>query len=653
MSISPAWQFPPSNGGIDYANDPSSAYFSDAPIQKLVREIIQNSLDAKESGLETPVKVKFSEKMIGRELIGASDLRKHLTSCSNRAQASKWHKLQKVYDTALKTLRGKQIRCLQIVDSGTTGLKGDHWAGLVYREGAVEKSGGAPGGNYGIGKNAVSNVSDLQTVFYSTRYLNGRKGRVEKLQGKATLMTHPNPRKKSQSLQHIGFYKDSEGNPILGRDIPNFFRLDEPGTGVFVMGFNPRSNKWVDEITSAVIENFFYAIHHKRLVVEIETRDGKAITVTYEDLESLFNQDGKTPNAYYYYKAIRDIEAVQTPDINKIGELDIHVTIGSGPRRIAYINRNGMLITDSREQKINPIAPRGRSLWPDFAGVVVPVSDEGDNWIRTMENPSHDSMSPLQLQERRDQIQAEKIFKQARDSTREIIDNISETARYGDTSNLDELASALPEFDSDAPGNKELETQTIQPPRAGGTQGPSIEIREEDGVYRTDEDGNGEGGANGNGGEGDDEGHTNGGGEGDGGGEGQHNGEGGEDGNDGESNGEDGNNGSGRTRERGARRANLNNVRIMTVAQRQAVIAFTAAGDSQNQVSLSLIPAGEERGRENRIEITQASLENYETPVSVSDGRIALTPRANERTILRVNTINDIESMAFTLGVSS
>ncbi len=635
MSINGTWQFPPSNGGMDYANDPSSAYFSDAPTAKLVREIIQNSLDAKESGLTTPVKVEFSEKKIGRGLIGASDLEKHISSCLDRAKASNWTKLQKVYDIALEALSQKQIRCLRIVDSGTTGLKGDHWAGLVHREGAVEKSGGAPGGNYGIGKNAVFNVSDLRTVFYCTRYLNGRKGRVEKLQGKATLMNHPSPGDIRENLQHIGFYKDSDSEPILGRDIPSFFRLDEPGTGVFIMGFNPRSDNWIEEVTSAVIESFFYAIHHKQLVVEIKDENDNTTTVTYENLDSLYNHYSKASNAYYYYKAIRDEEVIQTPKLTKIGTLDIYVTMGSGPRRIAYVNRNGMLITDSREQKINPIAPRGRSLWPDFAGVVIPESDPGDNWIRTMENPSHDSMSPLQLQERSEIRQAERIFKEARDSIRAIIDDKSETARYGDTSNLDELASTLPEFDPNVLGNKKLETQIITPP-TGSTRGPEAEIREEeDYVVEGDENNDVSGGEDGESGSGE--------------------GSGGNGGGDGDSNegGQGGNGEIGRSTGQGtARRITLNNVRIMTVAPRQAVIAFNAAGDSQNQINLSLIPAGEERGRENRIEISQVSLENYETPMSVSNGRVALTPRANGRTMLRVNTISDIEGMAFTLGVS-
>ena len=40
----------------------------------------------------------------------------------------------------------------------------------------MSKSGGAPGGSYGIGKNAILNVSDLQTVFYSTRLVEGQEG---------------------------------------------------------------------------------------------------------------------------------------------------------------------------------------------------------------------------------------------------------------------------------------------------------------------------------------------------------------------------------------------------------------------------------------------------------------------------------------------
>ena len=60
------------NGGIDYVSDPSSAHFSDAPIPKLVRELIQNSLDAKEDGLPGPVAVTFSETRVDRNIVGGA-----------------------------------------------------------------------------------------------------------------------------------------------------------------------------------------------------------------------------------------------------------------------------------------------------------------------------------------------------------------------------------------------------------------------------------------------------------------------------------------------------------------------------------------------------------------------------------------------------
>ena len=215
----PRWHFPPRNGGIDFVHDPSAAFFNDNPIPKLVREIIQNSLDARESGIAEPVSVNFSDTQVDRSLIGASQLYKHLTSCLGRAQGRS-KSIREMYELAVKTLKSSHVRCLRITDINTTGLIGDRWDALVTEEGGVRKSDmGAPGGNFGIGKNAVFNVSDIQTVFYSTHYIDTKihKGRVDKLQGKATLMSHPNPNNSNESLQHIGFYQDENMQPITGR----------------------------------------------------------------------------------------------------------------------------------------------------------------------------------------------------------------------------------------------------------------------------------------------------------------------------------------------------------------------------------------------------------------------------------------------------
>ena len=166
--------------------------------------------------------------------------------------------------TRCRSSGSAKIPCLAVRDTGTMGLNDARWRALVLQEGGISKGGGAPSGSFGIGKNAVLNVSDLQTVFYSTRIVEGRRGRIDRLQGKATLTGHMDPNGSGEDLQHVGFYADRGGNPVIGnRNIPEFFRLDDVGTGVYVMGFNPHSSDWVDQVTTSVIENFFYAIHHQ------------------------------------------------------------------------------------------------------------------------------------------------------------------------------------------------------------------------------------------------------------------------------------------------------------------------------------------------------------------------------------------------------
>lgn len=57
MNEQPTWQFAPRGIGVEVIQDSASAHFRDDPIRKLVREALQNSLDAKEDGLDAPVEV--------------------------------------------------------------------------------------------------------------------------------------------------------------------------------------------------------------------------------------------------------------------------------------------------------------------------------------------------------------------------------------------------------------------------------------------------------------------------------------------------------------------------------------------------------------------------------------------------------------------
>ena len=618
---SPNWRFPSRNGGIDYVNDPSSSHFSDAPVAKLVRELIQNSLDAKHDGFDDPVTVKFSETSVKRGLIGGAALQRHLQLCLDRATEDDRPDMVDVYANALSVIKRRDIPCLKVQDTGTLGLNDARWKALVMQEGAVSKGSGAPGGSYGIGKNAILNVSDLQTVFYSTRLVEGRKGLVTKFQGKATLTGHSDPDGSGDDLQHIGFYNLEEVGPIMGRDIPEFFQLAETGTGVFIMGFNPYSSDWVDQVATAVIENFFYAIHHQNLAVGIVPEDGSPVRIDHQTIDYLFNRLKLiNRNAVHYYRAIRDLQEGDvevTKRFRSLGRLRAYVVFAEGsPRRVAHINRNGMLITDSREQKVNPLAPRGRSLWPDFVAVIVPDTDAGDVWLRRMENPSHDSLSSGQLRSEEDRREADMRLKQVRRELGDVIEHRAEIGRYGEASNIDELAGILPDQD-DALGDRTLKTQVVETRTTLSNVVEVAEAIEDEGGGGGEDPGDGSGG----------------------GGKGIEGGGGA---------GTDGN----RPVRRRNRRALLRRVRYIPLSSGEAIVAFNPTSDPPREVRLSLMPAGTDRDpRGTRpVAITEAMrVGDVDEPLPVSDGEIVFTPDSNDRVTIRVIADDNLDRQAFRL----
>ena len=605
MTDMATWQFPPNSGGIDVIQDPSSFHFSDAPIANVVREVIQNSLDAREDGLDR-VTVKFIEESVNPSLVGGYQLIHHLTQCLARARQEERPSIQAVYERALQTASRDSLRCLKIQDSGTTGLKDTKWDALVLQEGSVKKNSGTvvPGGSYGIGKNAVLNVSDLMTVFYSTRYVQGRKGRVEKLQGKATLMTHQNPQYGDAEpgrryLQHIGFYRMPDQQPITGtREVPPFFKLDETGTAIFIIGFNPHSTEWAKDLKSAVISNFFHAIHHDRLRVVVRPLDEPESTITFHTIDMDFEALIPDSAAYHYYQTVRGDQRthrVTTAGEGEIGPVDLHVRIGAGPRRTAYINRNGMLVTDSKEQRINPLAPRGRNVWPDYTAVVMPRTDAGANFLLRMENPNHSSLSPSQFADQDTEQRASESLRATRQAIRNTIDSMVASVPQDDITNAGELIQQLPELAASQAGPQALPTRTIHGPLKALLSEPMVPEYEESPLASP--------------------------------GESSHD-----------------------APSTLPVIVKIDNPRVIPTGEREAVLAFTLPEQPPQEIALVLRPAGEEPMRQNQIPIVEAkAMVPAGLSLSTDQGVLYINPIAHGRVTIRVSTGDDIENVAVNL----
>ena len=146
------WRFPSTGGGIEAGiNDAGIVTFDGAPLASLAREVLQNSVDARDSGAN-PVHVAFEIRDVDRATFGAKRLAEHVASC-----AQEWlhdTKASRTFKTAKELLGRQALPVLGIIDSNTTGLAGEAWRGLVKMTGASFKSSEAAGGSFGVGKAA-------------------------------------------------------------------------------------------------------------------------------------------------------------------------------------------------------------------------------------------------------------------------------------------------------------------------------------------------------------------------------------------------------------------------------------------------------------------------------------------------------------------
>lgn len=387
------WIFPPTSGGVSHGfNDSSEEHFKTNPLENAIRETIQNSLDARDAR-KNIVKVNICRYKIKPSDINSKELIPHIRETLD-VEKKRNKKAAKFYEESLKVIKCNTIPVLAIIDSNTTGLIDKHWDSLVYMEGTPDKSDtdGTAGGSFGIGKNAAYSISPLRMVCYTTRYQD-KSNRIDKFIARCRLSAHPSPKKPSEELQNIGFggvkVKDTlRPMPVIGKNIPNkIFRLEQKGTGIFIIGFKHEAKNFVKEISSYVIHHFFTAIHEKKLEVTVESH-----VINHQTLDGIFEEGDPRKASRHYYHTLREPE--QKTNIKKrLGNFELFLRTSDDrlPNKVAYVNRRGMMITDETKLKKNPFRVNLGS-WVKYSAVLRATDDNTANRILDMEPPDHRSI---------------------------------------------------------------------------------------------------------------------------------------------------------------------------------------------------------------------------------------------------------------------
>ena len=455
----PHWRFAPNQGGAEQGANPGQKHFSADAFTNMVREVLQNSLDHHEPGVDG-VRVTFRTLSIPAEDIQASQLLEHVRPSLREAQAGQNPDTTTHYSEMEAALTINQIPCLAIVDENTTGLQGDNWRNLIFREGMPQNTGKVTkGGSVGLGKHASFNLSACNTVIYSTRYVaKAARGKVSHMAGRSQLMTHADPSGSHGRLRDVGFLGNHENSgynePISGPDIPEAFRLQNSGTGVFIIGFKrERFPDWTNLATREILQNFFYAIHTGNLEVHLQDQDaGTQSILDQKSLDADMEQLGEKNPSRQYFQAIRG-EPLETNPSGKLGpsrRMTAWInTNRNAPKKLAHLNRRGMLITDVRRSRENPLMPYGGGSWSPWCAVTMAADEETDRFLRRMEPATHNAIHPGELQDPTEQDDATVELRHHRDQIAELIRSRIEKDGATKSSNITELAELFPNLQID------------------------------------------------------------------------------------------------------------------------------------------------------------------------------------------------------------
>jgi len=281
VSKLPNWNFKERIAGSKNRNPIQDEFFNSSEalteISSLVRESIQNSLDAKIEKSTDPVLIKFSISEISKKIAVEyfHDLSEHLL---NSIPGSKIF------------LESEKCRSLTVEDFNTSGLLGNSrrdslndkddpsknsFYYFVWAEGSSAKTEGNRG-RWGIGKIVFPRLSNIKTFFVlSNREIEFAPCKDEQvLIGMSILKGHSLAGK---TYQPDGWWSEftTEGIPIpVAKDIHpkfkrdwNLHRVEETGLSIVIPYIPEFITK--DLIRDCVIRDYFIAIQQGLLVVEI------------------------------------------------------------------------------------------------------------------------------------------------------------------------------------------------------------------------------------------------------------------------------------------------------------------------------------------------------------------------------------------------
>ena len=465
------WRFPASGHGERKGiSSGDTEAFKKHPFRAFAREILQNSIDARDSD-EDPVVVEFSLfEMPTKDIPGYFELKNQIRRCKEF-----WsHKPDYVreYNEIMTLLDRENITCLRVSDFNTTGLVGvntekqqnNKFLALTKGTGVSEKGNSLAGGSKGMGKNAAFLMSGISTVFYSTRSnqdINGNIGDFAGSIGVSELISgyvDDNIVPDRDYTHGTGYYSSNELNSAISNvlSLGDHHRTENQyGTDIYIIGFNTNDD-WVKEVVNSLLDSFMVTIVRGELEVvidDIKIDKHNIKTVVYDD--GIIYKDYKA-NIISQYRLLTDTDKVSVFDIEtEYGPCELYILPFS--KEEEHLATHQCVMIRHPLMKIKP-EPLGASFRVS-AMCIIPEGPLGEV-LRSIENPQHIDWETKRIKDKTARKEIEGIIGSIK---RQIREKVIECLQIGDDRPLDPNGAGdyLPDTDI---GDSSNETNGNQKP---------------------------------------------------------------------------------------------------------------------------------------------------------------------------------------------
>lgn len=482
------WRFVSNqNSTIVGINDAGIETFTANMNRSLIREIIQNSLDAVIPNSKSPVTVEFSCFKINKESFPdygnfKSIIERCKQSNENEPDAFKY------FENAENILLQPEIQVLRISDHNTRGLegsdtceKGSSWSRLVKETGSSNK-GQSSGGSFGIGKSAAFACSDLRTVFYSSLDCNGLESNI----GVARLVSFEQD---GYWTTGVGYYSYDETfvamNELAALD-ESYERYD-CGTDIYILGMHTVED-FKKTFIKSVLLDFLVSLIRGKLIVDIQGEIIDKNTLHKYVAELNPHESSEIKDLILYYELLTS----KNPNIKRIsldskkygkdygfsdGECTLYLREGDGLNRKILITRNAGMRIFEQDHISGSI---------DFTGVLIIDGAVMNETFKKMEVPSHDAWEPGRCRGEEKYYKAiyEGLRKYLRDEVKNIFgrvttkvmdaigvsDFLPDEKKDGDKLNKDELSLGI----------KSLIGKMVEPTNSKSKNSEDVEMNPEE-----------------------------------------------------------------------------------------------------------------------------------------------------------------------------